>query len=101
MDLAFIIQGERETELPERVLGCVRFHRLNIASCVEQDSMQSIDTSTLAAAGDDSLDINAFAEEMETKRAQAEPSPGVEAPPAESSAHAATPEPPVPPTQGT
>ena len=79
MDLAFIVQGESEAELPERVLGCVRFHRLNIASCVEQDSMQSIDTGTLAAAGADSLDIDAFAEEMEAKRAEAEPRPGVEA----------------------
>eukprot|EP00937_MAST-01D_sp_MAST-1D-sp2_P002696 g2696.t1 len=49
MDLAFIIQGEGEDELPERVLGCARFHRLDLGSVVEQDSMRTVNAEAAAA----------------------------------------------------
>lgn len=31
IDLAFVIEGRQESELPERILGSVRVHRINLA----------------------------------------------------------------------
>jgi len=40
IELAFVLQGENTSELPERVLGCLRFHQLDVVGAVSIDSWE-------------------------------------------------------------
>ncbi|KAG5182809.1 hypothetical protein JKP88DRAFT_195737 [Tribonema minus] len=41
VDLGFVIQGETEEELPERLIGAVRFHHLDVAGALSFESWES------------------------------------------------------------
>lgn len=41
VDLAFVLQGENEEELPERVLFAVRFHHLNVPKAPSYDAWEN------------------------------------------------------------
>ncbi|KAK6914545.1 Protein ENHANCED DISEASE RESISTANCE 2, C-terminal [Dillenia turbinata] len=43
VDLAFVIEGQTESELPERILGAVRFSELNPASAKQIDTPENSD----------------------------------------------------------
>jgi hypothetical protein len=73
MDLALIIQGEAGEELPERVLGCCRFHQMDLTKSVDQESMARVelgdaDAEAAALAGGrerlESCDMEAAADDI-------------------------------------
>ena len=73
MDLALIIQGEAGEELPERVLGCCRFHQMDLTKSVDQESMARVamgdaDVEAAALAGGrerlESCDMEAAADDI-------------------------------------
>mmetsp|Transcript_10060 Transcript_10060/g.16764 ORF Transcript_10060/g.16764 Transcript_10060/m.16764 type:complete len:216 (+) Transcript_10060:146-793(+) len=41
IDLAFVLQGENEAELPERILGCLRFYKLDVAGAPPSEEWES------------------------------------------------------------
>jgi Protein ENHANCED DISEASE RESISTANCE 2, C-terminal len=41
VDLGFVMQGDDESELPERLIGAVRFHHLDVAGAVSFDTWES------------------------------------------------------------
>jgi hypothetical protein len=43
VDLAFVLQGESEEELPERILFAVRFHHLNVPKAINFDEWENRD----------------------------------------------------------
>ena len=47
IDLAFVIEGQHESELPERLLAAVRLHRINLGD----ERLQTPDESIAAPCG--------------------------------------------------
>ncbi|KAL0413712.1 UNVERIFIED_CONTAM: hypothetical protein Sradi_1572900 [Sesamum radiatum] len=50
VDLAFLIDGQRESELPDKILGAIKFSELDVASArhielTSEDSMESVRSS--------------------------------------------------------
>jgi len=44
LELGFILQGDNKSELPERILGCVRFHRIDVLGAVPIGEWESRQT---------------------------------------------------------
>lgn len=41
VELGFVVQGEEESELPERLLTCLRFHHLDVAGAMDFDKWEA------------------------------------------------------------